>query len=81
MKELLARILCSAAHSMWEKDPTLGQYTTEIAEHELNVAFHFAAELRGWFPWLDCDFDVTKPNFDRNRPDIILHHPRDERDR
>jgi len=58
---------------MWQKDPTLGQYTSETAEHELNLAFHYAIELRNWFPFLDCDFDVTKPNFNRERPDIILH--------
>ncbi len=73
MKTLLARILCSAAQSMWQMDPTLGKYTSETAEHELNLAFHLAAELRAWFAWLDCDFDVTKPNFNRDRPDIILH--------
>jgi len=73
VKALLARILCSVARRMWQNEPTLGEYTSETAEHELNLAFHFAAELRGWFPWLDCDFDVTKRNFNRNRPDIILH--------
>ena len=73
MKELLAQILLSAAGEMWKREPTLGKYTAETAEHELNLAFHYAAELRHWLPWLDCDFDVTKPNFNRERPDIILH--------
>ena len=73
MKDLIARILCSAAQAMWRKEPTLGKYTSETAEYELNLAFHYAAELRNWFPFLDCDFDVTKPNFNRERPDIILH--------
>ena len=73
MKDLLTRILSSAASAMWRNEPTLGRYTRETAEHELNLAFHYAAELRGWFPWLDCDFDVTKLNFNRERPDIILH--------
>lgn len=45
----------------------------ETAEHELNVAFHYACELRRWFPWLDCDFDVSKRNHNHARPDIILH--------
>src|SRR5439155_1770301 len=73
MKTLLARILCSAAQSMWQKDPTLGKYTSETYQHELNLSFHFAAELRTWFPWLDCDFDVAKRGGNRERPDIILH--------
>ena len=73
MQDLLARILCSVAADMWRKDPTLGRYSAETAEHELNLAFHYAAELRRWFRWLDCDFDVQKTGYDNQRPDIILH--------
>src|SRR6266487_3218062 len=73
MKNLLARILCSAAHSMWRKEPTLGRYTSDTNQHELNLAFHYAREVRLWFPWLDCDFDVSKVASDYERPDIILH--------
>jgi hypothetical protein len=73
MTPLLARILCSAAHSMWRNDPTLGQYTSETCQHELNLAFHYASELRDWVPWLDCDFDVSKKSCNHERPDIVLH--------
>ena len=73
MKTLLARILCSAARSMWKKDPTLGNYTSETYQHELNLAFHFAAELRQCLPWMHCDFDVAKRGGNRERPDIIFH--------
>jgi hypothetical protein len=73
MKTLLARILCSAAHSMWQKDPTLGRYTPYTLQYELNLSFHYATELRNWFSWLDCDFDVAKMGGNRERPDIILH--------
>lgn len=60
MTELLAQILLAAAGQMWKRDPTLGKYTAETAEHELNLAFHYAAELRRWLPWLDCDFGKLK---------------------
>ena len=73
MKELLAQILLSAAGQMWKRDPTLGKYTAETTEYELNLAFHYASGLFHWFPWLDCDFDVVKLNLNRERPDIILH--------
>ena len=73
MKSLLAHILCSVAHSMWKNDPTLGQYTSETNQHELNLAFHYASELHRWFPWLDCDFDVSKSSCNYERPDIVLH--------
>ena len=39
----------------------------------MNLAFHYACELRRWFPWLDCDFDVSKRSSKFERPDIILH--------
>lgn len=73
MKTLLSRIMLSAASEMWRKEPTLSRYTTATAEHELNLAFHYAAELRSWFPYLNCDFDVAKNQFNGERPDIILH--------
>jgi hypothetical protein len=58
---------------MWQKDPTLGKYTSYTFQHELNLSFHFATELHNWFSWLDCDFDVAKAGGNRERPDIILH--------
>ena len=58
---------------MWHWEPTLSRYTSETDETEWNLAFHYAAELRRWLPWLDCDFDVSKRNLDRERPDIIFH--------
>jgi hypothetical protein len=68
---------------MWAKDPTLGSYSSETEQHELNLAFHYACELRNWLPWLDCDFDVSKRIFRQKdetpdkekhkRPDIIFH--------
>jgi hypothetical protein len=73
MKTLFARILCSAARTMWQKDPTLGKYTSETNQHELNLAFQYASELRNWFPWLDCDVDVSKVSCNNERPDIVLH--------
>jgi hypothetical protein len=73
MKTLLARILCSAAYSMRQKDPNLGRYTSDTNQHELNLAFHYARELHRWFSWLDCDFDVSKIACDYERPDIIQH--------
>ena len=43
MRELLAQLLLSAAGQMWKRDPTLGKYTAETTEHELNLASHYAA--------------------------------------
>jgi hypothetical protein len=88
VKDLLARILCSVADSMWENDKTIGNYAFETGQHELNLAFHYACELRKWLPapYFDCDFDVAKMakwytathdgNRDHRRPDTIIHRRR-----
>ena len=76
MINLVSRILASAAQKMWRDDATLAQYTAETAQYEPNLSFHYAAELRHWFSWLDCDFDVMKPNHGNRRPDIIFHRRR-----
>ena len=73
MKELIERVLVSAATEMWEEESTLSEYTAATAEHELNLTFHYASSLRRWFPWLDRDFDVQKRPWANRRPDIIFH--------
>lgn len=73
MTRLLGTILASAAQQMWKDEPTLSRYTFATMEHELNVAFHYACQLRRWLPWFDCDFDIQKPGMGLRRPDIIFH--------
>lgn len=73
MQNVVVRILCSAARTMWQKDPNLGDFTHETFQHELNLQYHYANELRSWFPWLDCDFNVSKGFLNREQPDIVLH--------
>lgn len=73
MIELVANILASAAMSLAEEQPTLSKFTSETNEYEPNLSFHYANTLRRFLFWLDCDFDVIKPNFENKRPDIIFH--------
>jgi hypothetical protein len=73
MKGFLEVALLSAAKAMWDLDITLSEYSDQTSEHELNLAFHYGCELRRWFPWFDCDFDVTKKHFSSKRPDLVLH--------
>jgi len=73
MKGFLEVALLSAAKAMWDQDLTLSEYSDQTSEHELNLAFHYGCELRRWFPWFDCDFDVTKKHFSSKRPDLVLH--------
>src|SRR5205085_3388274 len=48
VKTLLSSIILSAAPELWNLAPTFSRHTAATAEHELNLAFHYAAELRGW---------------------------------
>jgi len=73
MTELVADILASAATSLGEEQPTLSKFTSETNEYEPNLSFHYANILRRFLFWLDCDFDVSKPNLGNRRPDIIFH--------
>jgi hypothetical protein len=73
MTELVANILASAALSLTEEQPTLSNFTSETNEYEPNLSFHYANTLRRFLLWLDCDFDVMKPNLGNKRPDIIFH--------
>jgi hypothetical protein len=56
-----------------EEQPTLSKFTSETNEYEPNLSFHYANSLRRFLFWLDCDFDVSKPNLGNRRPDIIFH--------
>src|SRR6266567_1076512 len=73
MTELVADILASGAMSLAEEQPTLSKFTSETNEYEPNLSFHYANTLRRFLFWLDCDFDVSKPNLGNRRPDIVFH--------
>ena len=73
MTKFVADILASAATSLAEEQPTLSKFTSETNEYEPNLSFHYANILRRFLFWLDCDFDVSKPNLGNRRPDIIFH--------
>lgn len=58
---------------LFETQPNLDQFTSETHQREPNLSFHFANALWPHLPWLNCDFDVIKPNLGSKRPDIIFH--------
>jgi hypothetical protein len=74
MKELIARIICSALNNVFTGQPNLSKFIPqETAEREPNLSFHFANELWKYLFWLDCDFDVTKSFHEDKRPDMVFH--------
>ena len=74
MRALLAQIIASSLHNMFQAEPDLSQFVPqETREREPNLSFHLATQLRKYLFWLNCDFDVTKREHENKRPDIIFH--------
>ena len=69
IKELLE----GAIALLSERQPTLFEFTSETNQTEWNVVHHYAKEVSALFPNHDCDVDVSKPNLNNKRPDIVIH--------
>ncbi|HUC19264.1 MAG TPA: hypothetical protein VMA37_16415 [Acetobacteraceae bacterium] len=50
-----------------------GRMTTDSNVTEWHFAYHFANCLSQQFPCHTCDIEVSKPNLNNKRPDIIIH--------
>lgn len=72
-KTKLQTILVEAVGNLFRKQENIFNFTSETGQTEWNLAHHFANEVAVYFPEYDCDLDVIKVNFDRKRPDIIIH--------
>jgi len=72
-EETIKAILEQAIGDLFANQPNISEFTPETGETEWNLAHHLALEIRKFFPWYDCDLDVTKGSSGNKRPDIILH--------
>ena len=57
----------------YASEPDIDEFTSETGQTEWNLAAHLGPHVVGFFPGYSYDIDITKPNFDRKRPDIIIH--------
>ena len=62
-----------AIDALLSSQPNIFEFTSETSQTEWNLTHHLAIEAHKVFPDYDCDVDVSKPNLDRQRPDIIFH--------
>jgi len=64
-----------AIEALFNNQPNIFDFTSETNQTEWNLAHHLANEIcrKNTFSRFDCDLEVTKPNLDRKRPDIIFH--------
>jgi len=69
----LKSVLEQAIAKLFEHQPKIFEFTSETGPTEWNLVHHLAAELRDFFPSLDCDLDVVKRDYENRRPDIIFH--------
>ena len=67
-------ILKRSIESLYSNQPNIFEFTSETGQSEWNLAHHLAIEIHKNYPNFDCDIDVIKVNYNRMRPDIILHH-------
>ena len=71
--EQVKKILSEAVSNLFEKQPNIFEFTSETGQTEWNLAHHLANEIHAYFSEFDCDLDLTKVNYDRKRPDIVIH--------
>ena len=72
-EETVKAILEQAIGDLFANQSTISKFTPETGETEWNLVHHLAPEIHKFFPWYDCDLDVTKGSSGNRRPDIILH--------
>ena len=73
MANIIGRILCSSIKNLFDNQPTIFEFTSETGETEWNLACHLSHEIRKYIFWLDNDIELTKRNYNKNRPDIVFH--------
>jgi len=71
--QALTEILEKSAKALFANQPSIFDLTSETNQTEWNLAHHLANEIHKFFPKLDCDLDLIKPNLGRRRPDIVFH--------
>ncbi|MGO9175599.1 MAG: hypothetical protein ACLQED_05585 [Desulfobaccales bacterium] len=69
IKEKLER----AVKNLFAKQPDIYGFTSQTSQTEWNLAHHLANEIHDEFNEYNCDLDISKPNYDNRRPDIIIH--------
>ena len=72
-KSELESTLMQAIINLFAHQPNIFQFTPQTGQTEWNLAHHVANELCKFFPSLDHDLDVVKPDYGNLRPDIIFH--------
>jgi hypothetical protein len=69
----IEKLIKEAVANLFAHQPDFWDFTSATNQTEWNIAHHLANELHAMQRHYHCDLDVSKPNMDARRPDIILH--------
>jgi hypothetical protein len=67
------KIIDQAVRNLFQLQSNIYEFTSETRQTEWNLAHHLAVEIHNLLPWFDYDLDITKPNYENKRPDIVFH--------
>ena len=69
----IEKLIEEAIANLFTHQPDFWDFTSATNQTEWNIAHHLANELHAMQRHYHCDLDISKPNMDARRPDIILH--------
>ncbi len=72
-KDDIYNILEKAVQNFWSINKDFFKVTDETIQTEWNIAAHFAYSLHKFFPDYHFDLELIKQNYERKRPDIVIH--------
>jgi hypothetical protein len=67
------KLIRDAIANLFAHQPDFWDFTSATNQTEWNIAHHLANELHAMLRHYHCDIDVSKPNLDSRRPDIVIH--------
>jgi hypothetical protein len=73
MNEVMKNIIYSSINNLFDNQPELFFNTDQTNFTEWNLSHHLSNEIARYLYWFNVDLDVTKRNYNNNRPDIIFH--------
>jgi hypothetical protein len=72
----IEKLIKEAIANLFAHQSEFWDFTSATNQTEWNIAHHLANQLHAMQRHYHCDLDVSKPNMDARRPDIILHRRR-----
>ncbi len=69
----IEEILKKAVKNLLESQKDFFEFTSATNQTEWNITHHYSSEIQKVFHDYSCDVDISKPNLENKRPDIVVH--------